>query len=165
MSEYSQKKTSKQRTDIILGPYSLETFPGTCKRKFPLNRSCEIIQTNLSELHSLAEKACVKIHVVWHAIKINIQLALIICKCIHRVRTKTAQIPWKIKSNSRENLTHYYLLTCRVVVNIIVWEIGRGETSCLPITRSGSSHVDDMFTAWYCSTNGSCSKKFKWNHM
>ena len=33
------------------------------------------------------------------------------------------------------------------------------ETSCWPIMRSGSS----QFTAWYCSTNGSCSKKFKWN--
>ena len=33
------------------------------------------------------------------------------------------------------------------------------ETSCWPITRYGSSHVDEMFTPWYCSTNGSCSKK------
>ena len=32
---------------------------------------------------------------------------MIICICIHRVRTKTAQIPWKIRSNSWENLTHY----------------------------------------------------------
>ena len=32
------------------------------------------------------------------------------------------------------------------------------ETSCWPITRYGSSHVDEMFTPWYCSTNGSCSK-------
>ena len=50
---------------------------------------------------------------------------MIICICIHRVRTKTAQIPWKIKSNSWENLTHYYLLTCCIVVNVKVWEIGR----------------------------------------
>ena len=40
---------------------------------------------------------------------------------------ETAQIPWKIRLNSRENLTHYYLLTCRIVVNVIVWEIGRGK--------------------------------------
>ena len=59
----------------------------------------------------------------------------------------TAQIKWKIRSNSLENLTHYYLLTCRVVVHIIVWEIGRGKqaagqspavgrvmwTKCLPL--------------------------------
>ena len=52
---------------------------------------------------------------------------MIICICIHRVRTKTAQIPWKIRSNSWENLTHYYLLTCCIVVNVIVWDsvIGR----------------------------------------
>ena len=46
---------------------------------------------------------------------------------IHWVRTKTAQIPWKIRLNSWENLTHYYLLTCCIVVNVIVWEIGRGK--------------------------------------
>ena len=36
----------------------------------------------------------------------------------------------KIKSNttnSWENLTQYYLLTCRIVVNLIVWEKGRGK--------------------------------------
>ena len=38
----------------------------------------------------------------------------------HRVRTKAAQIPWKIRSNSWENLAHYYLLTCCIVVNVIV---------------------------------------------
>ena len=32
------------------------------------------------------------------------------------------------------------------------------ETSCWPITRYRSSHVDEMFTPWYCSTNGSRSK-------
>ena len=31
----------------------------------------------------------------------------------------------KIRSKSWENLTQYYLLTCRIVVNVIVWEIGR----------------------------------------
>ena len=31
----------------------------------------------------------------------------------------------KIRSNCWENLTQYYLLTCRIVVNVIVWEIGR----------------------------------------
>ena len=31
----------------ILGLDALKTFPGTCKRKFPSNRSCAIIQTNL----------------------------------------------------------------------------------------------------------------------
>ena len=31
----------------------------------------------------------------------------------------------KIRSNSWENLTQYYLLNFRIVVNIIVWEIGR----------------------------------------
>ena len=36
---------------------------------------------------------------------------------------KTAQIPWK----SWENLAHYYLLTCCIVVNVIVCEIGRGK--------------------------------------
>ena len=66
------------------------------------------------------KKACVKIHIVWHAIKIYN-----ICICIHRVSTKTAQIPWKIRSNTLENLTHYYLLTCCIVVNVAVWEIGR----------------------------------------
>ena len=55
---------------------SLKTFPGTCKRKFPSNRSCAIIQTNLkcqSCIHLWkvsAKKACVKIHIVSHAIKI-----------------------------------------------------------------------------------------------
>ena len=52
---------------------------------------------------------------------------MILCICIHRVRTKTAQIPWKIRSNSWENFTHYYLFTCCIVVNVIVWEIGRGK--------------------------------------
>ena len=33
----------------------------------------------------------------------------------------------KIRSNSWENLTQYYLLTCRIVVNVKVWEIGRGK--------------------------------------
>ena len=33
----------------------------------------------------------------------------------------------KIRSNSWENLTQYFLLTCRIVVNVIVWEIGRGK--------------------------------------
>ena len=50
---------------------------------------------------------------------------MIICICIHRVRT--AQILWKIRSNSWENITtsNYYLLTCCIVVNVVVWEIGR----------------------------------------
>ena len=52
---------------------------------------------------------------------------MILCLCIHRVRTKTAQIPWKIRSNSWENFTHYYLFTCCIIVNVIVWEIGRGK--------------------------------------
>ena len=52
---------------------------------------------------------------------------MILCICIHRVRTKTAQIPWKIRSNSWENFTHYYLFTCCIIVNVIVWEIGRGK--------------------------------------
>ena len=30
-----------------------------------------------------------------------------------------------VNSNSWENLTHYYLLTCCIVVNVVVWEIGR----------------------------------------
>ena len=42
----------------------------------------------------------------------------------------------KIRSNSLENLTQYYLLTCRIVVNVIVWKIGRGKQaagqSCAP---------------------------------
>ena len=50
-----------------------------------------------------------------------------ITNSIHRVHTKAAQIPWKIRSNSWENLTHYYLLTCCIVVNVKVWEIGRGK--------------------------------------
>ena len=33
----------------------------------------------------------------------------------------------KIRSNSWENLTKYYLLTCRIAVNVIVWEIGHGK--------------------------------------
>ena len=33
----------------------------------------------------------------------------------------------KIRSNSWENLTQYYLLTCHIVVNLVVWEIGRGK--------------------------------------
>ena len=33
----------------------------------------------------------------------------------------------KIRSNSWENLAHYHLLTCCIVVNVIVWEIGRGK--------------------------------------
>ena len=52
---------------------------------------------------------------------------MILCICIHRVRTKTAQIPWKIRSNSWENFTHYYLFTCCIIVNVIVWEIGQGK--------------------------------------
>ena len=54
---------------------------------------------------------------------------------IHWVHTKTAQIPWKIRSNSWENLIHYYLLTCCIVVNVIVWEIGRGKQA------AGQSHA------------------------
>ena len=38
------------------------------------------------------------------------------------------------------------------------------ETCCWPITLSGKSDMDIMFTAQYCSTNGSCSKKFKRDH-
>ena len=58
---------------------------------------------------------------------------------------KTAQIPCKRRSNSLENLTHYYLLMCgrkRHSTRNMSW-----ESSCWPITRSGSSHVDEMFTA------------------
>ena len=33
----------------------------------------------------------------------------------------------KIRLNSWENLTQYYLLTCHIVVNVIVWEIGCGK--------------------------------------
>ena len=33
----------------------------------------------------------------------------------------------KIRSNNWENLTQYYLLSCRIVVNVIVWEIGWGK--------------------------------------
>ena len=51
----------------------------------------------------------------------------------------------KIRSNSWENLTQYYLLTCLIVVNVIVWEIGRRKQAAGPITRSGSSHVDEMY--------------------
>ena len=29
--------------------------------------------------------------------------------------------------NNWENLTQYYLLSCPIVVNVIVWEIGRGK--------------------------------------
>ena len=38
-------------------------------------------------------------------------------------------------------------------------------SSCWPITRSGLSQVNKMFTMWYCSTNGSYSKKFIRNHL
>ena len=69
---------------------------------------------------------------------------MIICICIHRVRTKTAQIPWKIRSNSWENLTHYYLLTCCIVVNVKVWEIGREKQA------AGQSRAPGrvMWTKW-----------------
>ena len=84
-------------------------------------------QFEMSELHSFgwkvsAKKACVKIHKGWHAILKYITDIDYMYICIHRVRTKTAQIhvPWKIRSNSWENLTHYYLLTCRIVVNVKV---------------------------------------------
>ena len=49
---------------------------------------------------------------------------MIICICIHRVRTKTAQIRWKIRSIK---LGEFSLLTCCIVVNVIVWEICRGK--------------------------------------
>ena len=48
---------------------------------------------------------------------------------------KTAQIPWKLRSNRWENFTHYYLLTCCIVVNVKVWEIGRGKLA------AGQSHA------------------------
>ena len=115
-------------------------------------------QFEMSELHSLAEKCprkqhsyYVKIHIVWHAIKIynyNIDYVYI---CIHRVHTKAAQVPW--------NRSHMVSYRSKRMRNR--W----WETSCCPITRSGSSHVDEWFTAWYCSSNWSCSKKFKWNHL
>ena len=60
----------------IPGPDSMATFLISCKRKFPSNCSCAIIQTNLnchSCIHcvkSSPKKACVKTHIVWHAAKI-----------------------------------------------------------------------------------------------
>ena len=55
----------------------------------------------------------------------------IICK--HR--NLRLQVPGKVgaecglivRSNSWENFTHYYLFTCCIIVNVIVWEIGRGK--------------------------------------
>ena len=50
------------------------------------------------------------------------------CICIHRVRTKNSSNTMeKIRSNNWENITQYYLLSCRIVVNVIVWEIGWGK--------------------------------------
>ena len=40
---------------------------------------------------------------------------------------KSSSNTMEIRSNSWENLTHYYLLTCCIVVNVKVWEIGRGK--------------------------------------
>ena len=53
-----------------------------------------------------AKKACVKIHIVWHAIKIYNLHWLYVYVSIEFAQ-KTAQIPWEIRSNSWENLTHY----------------------------------------------------------
>ena len=61
---------------------------------------------------------------MWHAIKIYNYHWLYVYVSIEFAQ-KTAQIPWKIRSNSWENLTHYYLLTCCIVVNVKVWEKGR----------------------------------------
>ena len=41
----------------------------------------------------------------------------------------------KIRLNSWENLTQYFLLTCCIVVNVIVWEIGRWKRA------AGQSHA------------------------
>ena len=80
---------------------------------------------------------CVKLHgwmcitfqmllVVWHGIEYSI--------CIHQVHPKQLKYHSKIEYlgefNSLllvENLTPYYLLMCRIVVNFIVWEISRGK--------------------------------------
>ena len=63
--------------------------------------------------------------------------------------------------NSWENLTHYYLLTCRIVVNMMLWEIGRGNQAVGQYYALRVENMDEMFTAWYCSTNGISSK----NHL
>ena len=97
------------------------------------------------------KKACVKIHKVWHAIKKYI--TDFDYMYIHRVNTRTAQIPWKILVDVLYRSKHYGMRN-RLL-----------ETSGWRITCSRSIHVDKMFTPWYCSTNGSCSKKFIWNHL
>ena len=45
------------------------------------------------------------------------------------------------------------------------WETSTTWTSSCQSTRSGLSQVNKMFTTWYCSTNGSYSKKFIRNHL
>ena len=74
-----------------------------------------------------AKKACVKIH-----IQCDMQLKYITTvdymymypSSPHKNSSNTME---KIRLNSLENLTQYYLLTCSIVVNVIVWEIGRGK--------------------------------------
>ena len=50
----------------------------------------------------------------------------------HKNSTNTME---KIRLKSWENLTQYYLLTCCIVVNVIVWEIGRWKQA------AGQSHA------------------------
>ena len=53
---------------------------------------------------------------------------------LHKNSSNTME---KIRSNSWENLTQYYLLTCGILVNIIVWEIGRGKQAALRVESCG----------------------------
>ena len=65
-------------------------------------------------------------------------------------------------------LTDYYLLTCCIVVNVIVREIGRGKQA------AGQSRALGRVMWTKCLTRDtiqpmeattSYSKKFKWNHL
>ena len=67
----------------------------------------------------------------------------------------------KIRSNSWENLTQYHLLTCRIVVNLIVWEIGRGKQAAGQICAPGRVMWTKCLPRDTVHPNGSCSKKFK----
>ena len=66
---------------------------------------------------------------MWHAIKIitNIDYMYMYPSSQHKNSSNTMEKIRSNTTNSWENLTQYYLLTCRIIVNLIVWEIGRGK--------------------------------------
>ena len=117
------RSRGKREEQSALSRYNFQTKWAAVKKSSQTKKIAPSAEASKGSQNRRSPQGCLGIRRTLSRLKkTNIDNMYMYPSSPHKNNSNTME---KIRSNSWENLTQYYLLTCRIVVNIIVWKIGR----------------------------------------